>query len=258
MLIKTFQKGFNYSQDGPGNRLVYHMQGCNLHCPWCANPESMNINGTRMSGLSGPGGSGTTRLSCGEVSVGAIVEEAGRCESMFFDGGGVTFTGGEPTLQFDALMAALKGIKALGIHTAIETNGTHPGLEMLFPCIDFLMMDFKHYNSDLHRQVTGLGNENVTYNLAKALNMQKEVLVRIPLVNGFNTSREDAEGFAEFFKGLDTSRAAFELLPYHEYGRIKWQQCGMEYKMEDAFVKPGTLEVFEQVFKSSGLSVVRT
>ena len=47
--MKIFQKGFNYSQDGDGNRLVYHMQGCNLKCPWCANPEGMQCKGTIVS-----------------------------------------------------------------------------------------------------------------------------------------------------------------------------------------------------------------
>lgn len=43
--IRIFQKGFNYSQDGQGNRLVYHLQGCNMKCPWCANPEGMKMEG---------------------------------------------------------------------------------------------------------------------------------------------------------------------------------------------------------------------
>lgn len=47
MDLHIFQRGFNFSQDGPGNRLVYHLQGCNLHCPWCSNPEGMTFAGER-------------------------------------------------------------------------------------------------------------------------------------------------------------------------------------------------------------------
>ena len=106
MKIRYFQKGFNFSQDGPGNRLVIHLQGCNLHCPWCSNPEGMNANGGK------------------NVSVEDLIEEIVSCKRLFFDGGGVTFTGGECTLQKDALRQILKACKQNRIHTTIETNGT--------------------------------------------------------------------------------------------------------------------------------------
>ena len=81
--MRIFQKGFNFSQDGPGNRLVYHLQGCNLRCPWCSNPE----------GLSFQGGEAYT--------VDALVDEVLRSRLMFFEGGGVTLTGGEMSLQLE-------------------------------------------------------------------------------------------------------------------------------------------------------------
>ncbi len=108
VFIKIFQKGFNYSQDGPGNRLVYHMQGCNFRCKWCSNPESMeNVCKTTVN-----------------YSPEEIADEAKRCKMMFFDGGGVTFTGGEPTVQFEELFNTLRILKENEIHTAIETNGS--------------------------------------------------------------------------------------------------------------------------------------
>lgn len=85
MQIKYFQKGFNYSQDGPGNRLVIHLQGCSLHCPWCSNPEGMNIKGGKT------------------ISTEELLKEILSCKRLFFDGGGVTFTGGECTMQKESL-----------------------------------------------------------------------------------------------------------------------------------------------------------
>ena len=85
MNVVYFQKGFNYSQDGPGNRLVIHLQGCNLHCPWCSNPEGMGFT----SGI--------------EVDVDELLKEINSCKRLFFGGGGVTFTGGECTIQKEAL-----------------------------------------------------------------------------------------------------------------------------------------------------------
>ena len=89
MTLKLFQKGFNYSQDGQGNRLVYHLQGCNMTCPWCANPEGMPMEGAmiREAGKS-------PRLSCKVYETEEILREAVSCVPMFFDGGGVTFSGG--------------------------------------------------------------------------------------------------------------------------------------------------------------------
>ena len=82
MKIRYFQKGFNYSQDGPGNRLVYHLQGCNWHCPWCSNPEGMD-----------------PCRAAKECDTADLIREAKSCLPMMIDGGGVTLTGGEVLLQ---------------------------------------------------------------------------------------------------------------------------------------------------------------
>lgn len=242
MPLKVFQKGFNYSQDGYGNRLVYHLQGCNLHCPWCSNPEGMEIGGGNFKVLSDE----------------EILDEALRCKPMFFDGGGVTFTGGEISVQQKELQRALALLKDHGIHTAIETNGSLPGLSAIFPWVDQLIMDFKHPDSETHRQWLGLGNETVKANLADAARLHPDVLVRIPLVNGFNADEAAMDGFIGFFQSLDTSRMRFELLRYHEYGKDKWKKCGKEYTVTDGFVPAETFKILEEKMKNSGFAVVRT
>ena len=87
--MRIFQKGFNFGQDGPGNRLVYHLSGCNMKCIWCSNPEGMAMSGGR------------------EYTVPELADECRRSRMMFFGGGGVTFTGGEATLQWEELKELL-------------------------------------------------------------------------------------------------------------------------------------------------------
>ncbi len=233
-------KGFNFSQDGPGNRLVYHLRGCNLHCPWCSNPESMDTSD--LSGAHTPQ---------------EILHEVTRSSKLFFDGGGVTFTGGEPTLRFDALRETLGLLHSADVNTAIETNGTHPELPELFGVTDFLIMDFKHSNSRKLRDMTGTGNETVISNLFQAAELRRQLLVRIPLINGFNASEEDARDFASVLCALDMPSLELEVLPYHEYGRDKWAACGKEYKMNNAFVTPEGVGAFKDIMRESGINVVK-
>ena len=242
MQLRVFQRGFNFSQDGPGNRLVYHLQGCNLHCPWCSNPEGLSLGG------------GWT------ITPEALAAEAVRSRLMFFEGGGVTLTGGEVTLQWEAVLHLLTLLKAEGIHTCIETNGTSPYLPRLFPVLDLLIMDIKHYDSARHKAVIGMGIEQTTANLSAALNAGQQVALRIPLIGGFNASAEDAEQFAALLNRLNTGkRATVELLPYHEYGRSKYDKLHLPYTMNsDAHVSDETRLQMEEILRRSGLTVIRT
>jgi len=253
MILNVLKKGFNYSQDGPGNRLVYHLQGCNMHCPWCANPESMPLEGTLMTGKT----SGT-HISFQEERVEDLLEEAKDSRILFFDGGGVTLTGGEPTLQFDALREFLTGLKAAGIHTAIETNASHPRLSELFGVIDLLIMDCKHIDSHKHRRITGLSNRIILKNIESAMSFHGNVLIRTPLIHGFNADTDTAEALISFYKQYDISRTRFELLKYHEYGREKWVACRLPYQIKDGFITDSRYEEIENIYRSGGLTVVRT
>ena len=246
--MKIFQKGFNYSQDGQGNRLVYHLQGCNMHCPWCANPEGMFPENPLF----------TKQKLLPFYTTEDIVKEVLSSKIMFFDGGGVTFTGGEPTLQFKTLLETLKALKECEINTAVESNATHPQLSELFPFVDQFIMDFKHWNSETHRAVTGLGNETIKNNIAAAFTRHDNVLIRTILIRGFNDTETDAEKFSEFYRQFDTSHARFEFLPYHEYGKTKWQQCGRSYTMKDAFVTKDVVEMYKNIYQKNHLTVIQT
>lgn len=233
--MKIYQKGFNFSQDGPGNRLVYHLQGCNMSCIWCSNPEGMSAVGGK------------------EYDVQEIVKECILAKMMFFSGGGITFTGGEATMQYDSLLKLLKLLKIENIHTCIETNGTHPELFKLIDYVDYLIMDFKHFDNDIHEKYTGVGNEIIKSNFEKICKSGRQLHIRIPLINGINT--QNPGGFAEYFSCFDTSNVVFEFLTYHEFGKEKWTQ---EYKVKNGFVRKDTLNEFKEIFKKNNLKLIET
>lgn len=245
--LKLFAKGFNYSQDGPGNRLVYHLCGCNMHCPWCANPEGMEYHREDK----------TTRI----ISSEEILEEILSCEPMFYDDGGVTFTGGEATLRMDALLELMPVLQEKNIGVVVETNATHPELAELFPYLQLLIADLKHPDSSRLADVTGITGENVYRNLRKASEAGVPMLIRIPVIHGFNDSTEVIAAFAAFLKELNIHRKGtlrVELLPYHEYGRDKWNKLGLPYTVTDGFVSAERIRFFEESLRENGISVIHT
>lgn len=228
------QKGFNYSQDGPGNRLVYHLQGCNFACKWCSNADSIPKN----------------NLNAKEYSVEALFDEIMRSRMMFFDGGGVTFTGGEASLQADELISLLKLLKENSISTCIETNGSSERLPEIAEYIDYLIIDLKHYDDEEHKKWAGASNEITKKNIEYFLNSGREIHIRIPVINGIN---DNPQGFIEFFSQLDCSNADFEFLAYHEYGKDKWKG---KYQIENGFVPSEKIKELSDAFRNCGLKTV--
>jgi len=239
--LSVVKKGFNYSQDGPGNRLVYHLFGCNLHCPWCANPETV-FEGVKTE----------------QISPKEILRQSLSAKSIMIDSGGVTFTGGEPTLQRTALTETLELLYENQIHTVIQTNGTDKELYDFFPLLSLIIIDFKHYDNEKHKSVTGAPNTRIIENLHKACAFGLPVWVRTPLIHGFNTADEDIEGFLNICKALEQRNASFEFLPYHEYGRDKWMSLGKGYSVIDGAVSPERVKQFEAAYTDAGLKVIRT
>lgn len=234
--MKILQKGFNYSQDGPGNRLVYHLQGCNFACKWCSNADSIPLENPKAKNCSAE----------------EIYDEIMRSRMMFFDGGGVTFTGGEVCVQSDELVSLLKRLKESGIHTAIETNGSYASLRNLAEYVDYLIVDMKHFDEAEHMKWVGASNKSVRENLEYFFSLGRQIHIRIPVINGVNNI---PQGFADYFKNFDTSNAVFEFLAYHEYGKDKWQG---KYQIENGFVSPSVITEFKRIFEKYGMKTIVT
>ncbi|MBE6796196.1 MAG: radical SAM protein [Ruminococcaceae bacterium] len=244
-VIRIFQKGFNFSQDGPGNRLVYHLAGCNLRCPWCSNPEGLDFSGAATT-----------------LGIDEIVKESLSCRMMFIDGGGVTLTGGEVTCQKDAVTVLLKKLRENGIHTCIETNASLKNCEELFQSVDYMIADFKSPDKEKLKSITGADLDTIKNNLLFRAKTGKPLLIRIPLINGFNNGEENACFFVDFFNNLKAESGNenlfFEILTYHEYGKEKYEKLGKEYTVNNGFVSPEDVRLLATEIKIKNLKLIHT
>ncbi len=243
--IYIFQKGFNYSQDGPGNRLVYHLAGCNLKCPWCSNPEGLSL---------------TDKAE--KVANDDVIKEVLSARMIFIDGGGITFTGGEVTCQKDAVLKLINEFKSYGINTCIETNASLPGCEEIFKSVDYMIADFKTPFPEKASEVLGADIDLIKKNLLLRARTGKPLLVRIPLIHYFNCGEENALGFGEFFSQLQEEgngeNVSFEILTYHEFGKEKYDKLGMEYTVTDGFTTQDDVRILADEIRKRNLKLINT
>jgi len=171
-------------------------------------------------------------------------------------GGGVTVGGGEPLMQFEFVLAFVKRCKERFFHTALETCGhglwEHP--KQILEYVDLLYYDIKHIDPQRHKELTGVSNELILSNARRVLSgeVDCEVIVRTPIVPGYNDSEKDIEAIARFV--AESGGTMIELLPYHALGSSKYKQLGMQYELGE--VRPPSEEQMEKlrnIVKSFGI-----
>lgn len=220
------------THDGPGLRLVIFLQGCNIRCQYCHNPDTISIQG------------GT------ETNIEELVERAIRMKPYFGNEGGVTVSGGEPMLQSKALIPFFEALAKENIHTNIDTNGTVRTSEaqaLLSNCADLVMFDVKSTTPEGFKSLTGHNHlENVLANIALREASKKPYWLRYVLIPNITDSDESIEWvIANFSKNKYIEK--LEILPYHKLGLHKWEKLGWEYTLEN--VIENTEEQIYTVFK---------
>lgn len=164
------------------------------------------------------------------MSVEEVMKEVIK-DKDFYDesGGGMTLSGGEMLMQSDFAIALLKAAHKEGIHTCCETTGhiSRNIFKKIIPYFDTMLYDMKHYDTHKHHLGTGVGNELILSNLKYAIDEGKDVLIRIPVIPGFNDSLIDAAGFAEAIKAVGATSC--QLLPFHQFGENKYDMLGRDY-----------------------------
>ena len=217
--------------DGDGIRTIVFLKGCVLRCRWCCNPESQEYDiQTMMVG-------GKPKIIGRDVTVEEVMHTVEKDRAYYRrSGGGITLSGGESLCQPVFARALLREAKNRGISTAMESMGCAPYevIESILPYLDTYLMDIKHTNPQKHKEFTGRSNELMLENARKiAASGQTRLVIRVPVIPGFNDTPEeiaDIARFADKLPGVDK----IHLLPYHRLGQDKYEGLGREYLMKDA------------------------
>lgn len=227
--------------DGPGIRTAVFLKGCPLDCWWCHNPEGKKlipepvfhkekcIKCGRCDDICPTGARETIGQ---EMTLSDVVKEAEK-DFPFYEqsGGGVTFTGGEPFMQFDFLYSLLSECRKRGIHTAVETSG-YTSWENLYEAsrqTDMFLYDLKLIDDMEHRQYTGVSNKLILENLKKLAAVHGNICVRIPFIPGVNDDEENIGKTCEFLK--ETNIKLIDILPYHNIGEYKYEKLCLDYRL---------------------------
>ncbi|MEE3343256.1 MAG: pyruvate formate-lyase-activating protein [Bacilli bacterium] len=195
--------------DGPGIRTVVFLNGCKLRCKYCHNPEMWNIKEYNYTPLE-------------------LVNKIIRNKTYFnSNGGGVTFSGGEPLLQSDFIIEVAKILKKEKIHIAIDTAGVGLGnYKELFKYVDLVLLDIKHTDGEEYKKLTGHSIDD-SLSFIKALNKSKtKVWIRQVIVPGLMDNDKYIDSLVDTLKDIKNVERV-DFLPYHKLGSEKYLKLGI-------------------------------
>jgi pyruvate formate lyase activating enzyme len=224
--------------DGPGVRVVAWTTGCMWRCQYCHNPDTW----TMSNGI--------------PVTVDRATEELRKYRhGLKIMSGGLTLSGGEPLMQHRFAVKLLAAARSMGIHTAIETNGYYSSRlsDSDLEEVDLVLLGIKTWDPERHRLLTGM-DVGPTLEFARRLAARgRPIWIRFVLVPGLTDDPEDIAKIAAFAAGLGNVKRV-DVLPFHQMGRYKWKNLGIEYKLEG--VEPPSPEATERAcaqFRQLGL-----
>jgi pyruvate formate lyase activating enzyme len=152
-------------------------------------------------------------------------------------GGGLTVSGGEPLMQFDFLRELLKEAKKSNLHVCLDTTGyiETEKLKDIIQNVDILLYDIKSLGEKRHKQLTGVSNELIIENLKLCVQENQDIIVRIPLIYGYNFIDLENELRNHLIQLIELGIKKFELIPYHKFGEQKYEMIGEKYNLN---IKP--------------------
>ena len=201
--------------DGPGIRYIVFLQGCELRCLYCHNPETWDKD-----------------KECQRMTPEELVKKIVRFKSYFGRTGGVTFSGGEPLLQPKFLLECLKLCKKEGINTALDTAGVGFGdYDEILLLTDLVILDLKAVSEEDYKKITGQPMIRFKKFLADCQRLNKKLWIRQVIVPGINDDEENVKKIKDFVTQLRNVEKV-ELLPYKTIGVHKYEDLKIKYRLE--------------------------
>ena len=208
--------------DGPGIRTTVFLKGCSLHCPWCANPENIKSDIEKYID------NGKESFCGKKMCLSEIYNECLKDKSFYDNGGGVTFSGGEPLLyitQYEPLLKKLKESNiSLCAETALFVNSGN--VELAERYFDFFCVDIKILDNEKCKSLLGGNVELYKNNIEYIVNSEKNIQFRVPLISPFTTESENIKMIADFCKEYNIND--LELIKGHNLAQKKYQLLNME------------------------------
>lgn len=225
--------------DGPGTRMTMFLSGCPLRCKYCHNPDTMEMK------------TGTLE------KVDDVVKRIKRYKSVFrASGGGLTISGGEPLFQIAFTRRVLKEVHDAGIHTAIDTSG-FLGSRLRdedLDNIDLVLLDVKSGDPATYKNVTGRELQPTIDFGDRLAAIGKRVWIRFVVVPGLSDDPANVAKVADIVGRWTENVERVEVLPFHNMGKDKWQELGLNYTLEDTKPpRPEDVEAVREIFRAKGL-----
>lgn len=225
--------------DGPGTRMTVFVAGCPLRCQYCHNPDTMQMRRGRA------------------VTATELLARLRRYRGVFrATGGGLTLSGGEVLMQPAFAARMLRGAKAMGIHTALDTSGflgINATDEMLADT-DLVLLDVKSGDEDTYRRVTGRALQPTIDFGDRLARLGIDVWLRFVLVPGLTDDPSNIERVAAIASRWPNV-ARVEVLPFHQMGADKWAALGLDYQLSEARPpSPEELDAARAIFRTRGLT----
>ena len=266
--IRFSMKGLIFSvkkysiHDGPGIRVTFFLKGCPLNCKWCHNPEGISpfTETVMQTNRIGDREFSNDKVVGKYYSVDEVLEILDK-DKVFMDQskGGVTFSGGEPMLQFEFLLEALKACKENGYHTAVDTSGysSSESYKSIIPFTDLFLFDIKHLDEASHIESTGVSNYGILDNYRLLLECGKHIMVRIPVIPGINDDPDHLERLKHFLISTKTdSLKKINLLPFHKIGSSKYKKFNIPYRMGNTEPPDREeMQILKEFFLETGIKV---
>jgi pyruvate formate lyase activating enzyme len=226
--------------DGPGLRFVVFLSGCHLRCLYCHNPDTWHMKDGKKTGVA---------HLLNEITLYA--------HYLKRTGGGVTATGGEPLAQPEFVTALFQGCKAMGLHTALDTNGYlgEDATPALLDATDLVLLDIKAFNPEVYKKLTGSELEPTLRFAERLADMGKPTWLRYVLVPGWTDDLASISELAAYAAKLKMEKV--EVLPFHKMGEPKWEAMGLPYALKKTEPpSPELISHVKEIFVSHGLQTV--